>query len=299
MKVFLTGATGYVGSAIFRKLIEVGHHPVCLVRTKSENQLPGDIPMDQYTLVNGDLHQPDSYIHKMGGCSVIIHLVGIIREIPQKGISFEYVHQEGTRILVDAAKKAGIQRFVHMSALGARENAISAYHRTKFAAEQFVIHSEMAYRIFRPSVIFGPHDGFVNQLAGLVRLPITPVIGNGAYRLQPVSIHTVATSFVQAIDNEGYNEIYEVGGPEKLAFNTILDEIGGAIGKKKVRKLHQPLSLMRPIVSWLEHFPFFPITTAQLTMLIEENICQDESSFYRDFSFKPIYFRQGIREYLQ
>ncbi|MFD2369230.1 complex I NDUFA9 subunit family protein [Brevibacillus sp. GCM10020057] len=297
MKVFVSGATGFVGKGILEKLREHGHHAVCLIRPGSEGKKQADI---QTTDVTGDLFDRESLAKAMAGCDAVIHLVGIIREQPGKGITFERVHVEGTRNVVEAAKEAGIRRFVHMSALGARENAPSAYHRTKYAAEQLVQASGIPHVIFRPSVIFGPGDEFVNMLADLVKLPVTPVLGTGSYLLQPVARETVADVFVQALTlPAATNRIFETGGPAAITYEQILDTIGAVLGKKSVRKLHIPLSLMKPVIHLMEGFSFFPITNTQLTMLLEGNACQDGETLYATFDTPAIDFREGIAAYLR
>ncbi|NGQ97361.1 complex I NDUFA9 subunit family protein [Brevibacillus sp. SYP-B805] len=298
MKVLVTGSTGFVGRGILPRLAEAGHETVCLVRPGSEAKL-GAVQPGSIRLAAGDLFEPAALAQALAGCEAVIHLVGIIRENPRKGVTFSRIHVEGTRRLLDAAKQAGVKRFIHMSALGARMGAASPYHRTKYEAEQLVIHSGIPYTIFRPSVIFGPDDEFVNMLAGLVRLPVTPVIGDGAYRLQPVARQTVADVFTQALTHDRcLGEIYEAGGPEPLSYNALLDQIGAALGKTSVRKLHLPLGLMKPVINLLEGFSFFPITNTQLTMLLEENVCADPAKLYETFPTPPIPFRQGIERYL-
>lgn len=300
MKVFLTGATGFVGKGVLSSLIRDGHEVVCLVRPGSRQKI--NMPengQQQLQLHEGDLFHPASLQEAMRDCDAVIHLVGIIREFPRKEITFARLHVEGTRNVLQAAKRAGIRRFVHMSALGSRANAASAYHRTKYEAEQLVQVSGIPYTIFRPSVIFGPGDGFVNMLADLVRLPLTPVIGDGSYPLQPISRHTVADAFSQALTKpEAENRVFEMGGPQQLRYDEILDLIGEAMGKR-VRKVHIPLFLMKPTVRLLEGFSFFPLTGTQLTMLLEGNVCQEPDSLYHTFSLTPIPFKKGIREYIR
>ncbi|HZG78561.1 MAG TPA: SDR family oxidoreductase, partial [Paenibacillus sp.] len=230
-------------------------------------------------------------------------LVGIIREAPSRGVTFARVHEEGTRRLVEACVDAGFgagpgRRFVHMSALGARPGATTAYFRSKWTAEETVRASGIPHVVFRPSVIFGPGDEFVNMLAGLARLPITPVIGDGRYRMQPVSLRTVADVFVKALTYEPLNVAFDVGGPEQIPYNDMLREIGAAIGRRRMTLAHAPLWLMKPVVRAFERLPFFPITTNQLTMLLEENICRDGTPFYDAYDTQPIPFTAGIREYL-
>ncbi|WP_188067257.1 complex I NDUFA9 subunit family protein [Brevibacillus brevis] len=301
MKVFLTGATGFVGRGILERLQAEGYETVCLTRAGSTGKLPfTETTNPHVTEATGDLFDKESLMRAMQGCDAVIHLVGIIREQPGKGISFSRIHVEGTKNVLDAAKQAGIKRIVHMSALGARKNATSAYHQTKYEAEQLVQTSGIPYVIFRPSVIFGPGDEFVNMLADLVRLPVTPVIGDGSYPLQPVARKTVADVFVQALCRpESTNQTYETGGPERLSYGQILDTIGEAIGKRKVNKIHIPLALMKPVVNMMERFPFFPITNTQLTMLLEGNACKDGKLLYETFHTEKIDFLPGITSYLR
>jgi nucleoside-diphosphate-sugar epimerase len=299
MNVFLTGSTGFVGSAILKKCIAEGHTVYALIRHGSEKKLPADIlAKEDIHIVKGHLHDPGSYQDALKQCDAVIHLIGIIRENPGKNMTFQHVHVDGTKNLVEAAVNAGIQRFVHMSALGARPNATTGYHATKWTAEELVRGSGMNYVIFRPSVIFGPNDEFVNMLSGLMKFPVCPVIGEGNYRLQPVSIHTVSSLFEQALSTSHTQSEYDVGGPDALTYNELLNAIGRALGKQKVIKFHQPLWIMKPVVYTLDRFPFFPITRTQLTMLLEENICTDGNRIYNDFDVEPIPFKKGIAEYL-
>ncbi|MBO8164658.1 MAG: complex I NDUFA9 subunit family protein [Brevibacillus sp.] len=301
MKIFLTGATGFVGKGVLNQLVHRGHEVVCLVRPGSESKLHLSSELRNHvTLHPGDLFDRESLTKGMAGCDGVIHLIGIIREQPKQGVTFERVHVQGTRQVVEAARHAGVRRFIQMSALGARANAVSPYHQTKYAAEQIVVESGIPFTIFRPSVIFGPGDEFVNMLANLVRLPLTPVIGSGTYRLQPVSRKTVADVFTQALTlraSEGH--VYEVGGPEQLTYLQILDSIGHTLGKSTVRKVKIPLGLMRPVINLMEGFSFFPVTNTQLTMLLEENICEDTETLYQTFDTPKIPFAQGIGEYLK
>jgi uncharacterized protein YbjT (DUF2867 family) len=299
MKVFLTGATGFVGKGVLSRLTASGHEVTCLVRPGSEAKL-AQADTAQVTMAPGDLFDPDSLRRAMEGAEAVIHLVGIIREQPKAGVTFSRIHVEGTRNVLQAAAQSGVRRFVHMSALGARAGAASTYHRTKHEAEELVKASGIPYVIFQPSVIFGPGDEFVNMLANLVRLPVTPVIGDGSYPLQPVARETVADVFEQALTRESVTgQTFEVGGPIPLSYAEILDVIGEVIGKRHVRKLHIPVGLMKPVVSLMEGFSFFPITHTQLTMLLEGNACSDTDVLYSAFDTPKIPFREGIARYVR
>jgi uncharacterized protein YbjT (DUF2867 family) len=310
MKVFLTGSTGYVGRQIARDLVspinggKAAHTVRVLVRPESVSKIPRDLA-GRAEVVYGDTTSADSLRGKLHGCDAVINLPGLLREFPKRGITFEKVHFEGTKNLVDEAKRAGVRRFLQMSALGVRAGAATGYQKTKWMAEEYLRASGLEWTIFRPSVIFGREgEGLMNFVSVLVDLHqmmpfFVPVIGNGEYRFQPVAIENVSEGFVKSLTTQAsIGKVYEVGGPEKFTYNEMLDLVGEAIGKKKA-KLHQPVFLMKFLASLLGGFEFFPISKDQITMLLEENICTDERPFYRDFQIKPIYFRDGLTRYLR
>jgi len=301
MEVFLTGATGFVGRMILGQLLESHHRVRCLVRPESRLKPVEEFGSagDALKPVVGDCLDPTTFLEALRGCQAVIHLVGIIREFPRRGITFERLHVEATRNVVGAAAQAGVGRFLHMSALGARADAPSRYHQTKAQAEQLVLQSGLKYVIFRPSIIFGRGDQFVNQLARMVhRFLPAPVIGSGQNRVQPVAVENVAEGFVRALTPPGcLNRTYDVAGLQVLTFDELLDAIGRAKGVGRVRKLHLPL----PSVKWwtrhLERFRAFPLTSEQLLMLESDNTC-DPRPFLRTFAIEPIEFESGIARYL-
>lgn len=228
MKVFLTGATGYVGNYVIKALIEHGYDVKCLVRKGSEGKIR---EKEYYEIFNGDVLDYDSLLTGMKGCDAVINLVGIIREFPGKGITFTNLHYIATKNCVDAAKELGIKRFLQMSALGTRKNARTMYHKTKFMGEEYVRKSSLTYTIFRPSLIFGKEDVSINLFAeNIKKLPIFPVFGNGRYKTQPVCVKNVAEGFAKAIESKkAFNRVFELGGPKKFTFNDLLDTIGKAV----------------------------------------------------------------------
>lgn len=294
MKVFVTGGTGFVGSEIVRQLSAAGHTARCLVRRAATGQEP---PGTESWV--GDATEPESLHGALHGCDAIIHLIGIIREFPGRGVTFTKLHVDATRNIVTAAQEQGVKRYLHMSANGTRSNAVAAYHRTKWEAEELVRSSGLDSTIFRPSLIFGPGDAFVNMLAGIIRkAPFVPVIGDGEYRLAPVAVGNVATGFVRALQQPAANgEIYHCCGPDVLTYNALLDEIARALGGSGVTLLHQPVFMMRTIAALFEGMSAFPITVEQLTMLLEGNIC-DPQPWAEAFDISLTPFAAGIRQYL-
>lgn len=304
MHVYLTGATGFVGSYILRDLLAQGHTVRCLLRDK-EAALAVDDASD-VERVKGDVTEPKSLVGTMQGCDAVIHLVGIIEEKPSAGVTFERIHVEGTQHIVDEAREAGITRFVHMSANGAREEGVSAYQTTKWQAARYVRNAGFTHwTVFRPAIIFGDpgpdNPEFASQLVrDLIRpFPILPVFGDGSYRMQPVSVQEVASAFVQALtQTRSHGKTYCAAGPDVLPFVDVLDVLTRARGQKPKPKIYQPIWLVRPVVQTLGQFEFFPISPAQFEMLIEGNTCDNEA-FYRDFQLTPVKFVPENLAYLQ
>jgi len=220
-RVLLTGASGFVGGHILRALVRRGWHVACPVRSRAKllARVSG-VPDSSFTPYAGDIFS-DALPSAAGEATACIHLVGIILERALRGQTFERVHVEGTRRVLAVASQAGIRRFVHMSTLGTRANAVSRAHQTKFAAEELVRSSGLDFTIFRPSVIHGPDGEFVRDL--LVRMlrrplpPFLPYFGDGRKHLQPVFVEDVARVFAEALDRpETIGQTYALGGAEAL-----------------------------------------------------------------------------------
>ena len=293
MKIFISGGTGFVGEHVCRALREHGHELRLLVHRR------GGAAESGVELFEGDVTRVESFAEGVNGCDTVINLVGIIREFPSRGITFERLHVQATANLLEATCKAGISRYMQMSALGTRPAAVSAYHRTKWRAEELVRSSGLKWTIFRPSLIFGPHDAFINMLAAQLRLvPVMPVIGSGSYRLQLIHADDVARCFALALTlPETIGQAYELCGNDRLSYEALLDMIAAALGRPRPFKPHFPLGLMKAVIPFAQQIPQFPITMDQLQMLLEENICGGE--WQRIFGFEPRGLQDGIAEYLR
>lgn len=292
MKVFVTGGTGFVGREVVRQLLATGHEPVCLLRPGSENKLP---EVRGLTIRFGDVTKPASLDGALQGCQAVIHLVGIIREFADRGITFDRLHRQGTANMVAAAKSQQVERFVHMSSNGVKENAATEYYRSKWQAEQILRGSGLRWTIFRPSVIYGAEDDFCNRLAEMIRrLPVVPVLGNGRYRIAPVAVEDVAAGFAAALQEPAsIGRTYHVCGRDSFTFNQLLDQVGRALGRSRVSKAHHPLFLIKPLVASLQFLPSFPLTSEQLTMLVAGNVC-DPQSWMEDLGIEPRPFAEAI-----
>jgi NADH dehydrogenase len=301
VKVFLTGATGYVGRQLVRDLVKGGHSVSALVRKGSEEKLPEEVK-GKITIINGDVQASDSHRAALQGCEAVINLPGLLREFPGRGITFEGVHYLGTKSLVETAKNAGVTRFIQMSALGARDGARPKYRETKFRAEEYLTASGLRWTIFRPSLMFGNEkEGFANFMSVLrdllAMVPfVVPVLGDGKYRFQPVAIQNVSEGFVKALTNESsIAKRYDVAGPDRYTYDELLDMVAYVVGKRKV-KIHQPMFAMKLMASMLGGFKFFPVSRDQITMLEEENISDRWEDYFDDFAITPLRLVENIHK---
>ena len=266
-RVFVTGGTGFVGSNVRAAL---GDRPMrLLVRDTSRY---AHLRSDTVELVEGDVTRAESLRGVMDGCRYAIHLVGIIDETGSNG--FDAVIRQGTEHIVVEAERAGVDHLLHMSALGAMDDPAFPYMRAKFRAEAAVRSSTVSWTIFRPSIIFGPGDGFINPLATLVRFPITPVVGDGQSRFMPVSVADVAEVFASSIGREStFGETYELGGDRIYTFEQMLDAIGDTLGRHHPR-INVPVPLIATVVTLSRPLPQVlrpPVTSEQLKMLRTNN----------------------------
>ncbi|MGD0138553.1 MAG: NAD(P)H-binding protein [Tepidisphaeraceae bacterium] len=298
----VTGASGFVGSAIVQELAGRSVAVNALVHRRNASPLGGTV-----RVIRADLFEPASLDESVRGCEAVIHLVGIIREEPKAGITFERLHVEATRNVVESAKRVGVKRFIQMSALGARADAVSQYHKTKWKAEEIVRGSGMNWTIFQPSLIHGPGGEFMRMEARWVRKQAAPylfmpyfgagILGlGGAGTLQPVYVLDVARAFVDAITNlKTVGRTYGLGGAERMSWPEMHRAAARAILGKNRAVLPIPAWYGRMLAAivpgWL-----LPFNRDQIVMSQEDNTC-DVSDFQRDFGWTPLGFAEALREY--
>jgi uncharacterized protein YbjT (DUF2867 family) len=296
MNVVVAGGTGFIGKVVIKKLVERGHHVIALVRPGSVLKIVKFSGTETRYIY---YDSPGQIAKNLEGGEAIINLVGIIRET--KDINFDFAHHSIPQFLAKGAREAGIRRFAQMSALGVERNIDTAYFESKALGEKSVKNAgELDWTIFRPSIVYGPGDAFVNMFAKMIRqMPLVPVIGDGQYRMQPVWVEDVAEGFVRCLEMpQTIGKTYEIGGPEKIAFEQMLDLIGKAMGKDGVKKIHMPLGLMRSMAKCFGKLSFFPVTADQITMLLAESTTDDQT-YFKDFGITPKVFEEGIGEYVK
>src|SRR5215468_7466453 len=283
MLVFLTGATGFVGGHLLKRLLAEGHTVRALVR----DPVRAKLPVSQVELVQGDIVDGVGLDSGMKGCDAVINLVGIIVETGKS--TFERVHHIGTRNVVEAAQRNKISRFIQMSALGVRAEGVSEYQTTKWKGEDSVRQSGIPYCILRPSLISGPGSGFVTQMLDIMRkAPLfRPVPGNGKPRFRPVFVEDVAACFAQALTNSAVTgKTVELGGGEELSLDEVLAEIARCAEIRKPA-VHVPLPLMFMGAALAQTLlPNPPVTAGQLRMLKEGSTC-DIGPMMQVFGLKP------------
>lgn len=278
MRVAIIGGTGFIGGYLVDALLADGHAPSLLVRPASADKVRH---ANACRIIHGDVADEKAIAETFEDCAAVIYNVGILREDPDAGITFEELQYRAVERAIAVAKSAGVKRFLLMSANGVREDG-TEYQRTKFLAEQAVKQSGLDFTIFRPSLVFGNPRGLMEigtqLLNDVVRLPI-PAAGftaglrpkRDAVLMSPVHVRDVADAFVTALGDEGsIGMTYVLGGPETLSWGEIVKRVARATGRNKW-VVPAPLSLVKIPVSLLQWIPGFPVTTDQLDMLADGN----------------------------
>lgn len=259
--ILVTGANGFVGRHVVRHLAEDGPPVRAMVRDARGAAALEGVPCE---LVRGDVTDPASLRAAARGVRTIVHLVAIIEGSPA---TFERVMAAGTGNLVEAARESGVRRIVLMSALGTGPGATVPYFRAKWAAEQTVAGCGIEGVILRPSFIFGADGGALPRFVRIARLsPVTPVIGPGTQRLQPIWIDDVVRAVRLVVEGERANGPIELGGPETVTWNEMWRRLKAALGTRRPA-LNVPFWLARGPAALLERLPSPPLTRDQLRML--------------------------------
>ena len=270
--ITIFGGSGFVGRYIVQKFAEKGD----LIRVAVRNPLSANFlkplgEVGQITPVQASLLNKDDIFRAIQGADVVINLVGILYEKGSQ--TFEALHVEGARRVAEIAAELGILNLFHMSALGAEKKSPSLYASTKAHGEEAVLKHFPKATIFRPSVIFGPEDAFLNRFAQMALIsPFLPLIGGGKTCFQPVYVGDVAEAFLKAsFKGEAQGKTYEIGGPSIYTFKELMEYLLKIIHRKRIL-LPIPFSLAKAIAFFTQFLPSPPLTPDQVELLKQDNV---------------------------
>lgn len=289
--ILVTGATGLVGRYLVRALLAEGRELRCLVR---DPEKAGTVLGTQPQPARGDVTDPGSLVEACRGTEVVIHLVAVIREKGSR--TFAGINVEGTRNVVRAAQEAGCRRFIHMSALGVRDDPAYRYTHSKWLAEQAVKESNLDWTIFRPSVIYGDGFGFFDRMLQSLRMspwPLAPV-PVARTKFQPLHAGDLARCVVTALTGPAVvGRTYELGGPEQLTYGEMLDILLQQRGMRRL-KAPVPLPLLRVAVPLMERvLKDPPVSSVELKQMELDNVTGPDA-VEKYFGFRPRSLREGL-----
>ncbi|HLY85974.1 MAG TPA: complex I NDUFA9 subunit family protein [Gaiellaceae bacterium] len=293
MTVLVTGATGFIGPHVVHAL-RASDTPVrALVRDPARASRLTAWSVEPAT---GDVTDPASLRAACEGVDTVIHLVAIIKG---RSTDFERVMSEGTRNLVAAAQEAGVRRLVLASALGLDERSKDAvpYFAAKWEMERTVKESGLEHVIFRPSFVFGRDGGVLPTFVRLARFaPVTPIVGPGTQRLQPIWVEDLAEYYARALtEPAAANRTFDLGGPEAVSWNEFWERLKRALGVRRP-SVHVPFGAMRIQATLTERLPGSPVTRDQLTMLeLGDNVVTDESAAVDTFQLPLVPLDEQLR----
>jgi NADH dehydrogenase len=274
--VTIIGGSGFIGRHIVRALAREGYRIRVAVRRPD---LAGHVQplgkVGQIVPVQANIRYPESLEAACTSAYAVVNLVGILHSAgPQ---TFTALHATGAEVAARAAAQAGTRIFIQMSALGADPSSPSEYARTKSEGEARARSAFPGAIIMRPSIVFGPEDGFFNRFAALARVsPVLPLIG-GRTRFQPVFVGDVAEAFARLIDRGvADGRIYELGGPEIYTFRELMRFTLRTIVRRRLL-LPLPFAVARILASVVQLLPKPPLTTDQVLQLQRDNIVSDEA----------------------
>jgi NADH dehydrogenase len=275
--ILVTGGTGFVGGHVVAAVRRADTRVRCLVRDVRSAAKPA---LAGCELVEGDMTHPATLRAAVDGADAVVHLVAIRQG---KDEAFERIMSQGTRDLVAAAEEAGVRRFVHMSALGLDERTkdLVPYFRAKWEMEEALRGSSLPFVIFRPSFVFGTDGGLLPTFRRLAKLaPITPIVGSGAQRIQPIWADDVASYFSRALEDDvPTGTTFELGGPDIVSWDELWARLKDALGVRRP-SVHVPMSLMRVNALVTERLPGnIPLTRDLLKMMeAGDNVVSDDAA---------------------
>lgn len=294
----MLGGTGFVGRRLTAHLSEAGHDVVILTRHRERYRELLVLPTVR--LVQGDVHDPEFLRQQFEGRDTVINLTGILNEKGRAGRGFARVHAELPEKIIQACRRTGVVRLLHMSALHASAEAPSHYLRTKAMGEEAMHRGESPdfhVTSFRPSVIFGPGDSFLNRFAGLLRIaPGIFPLACPAARFQPVFVEDVVQAFVVSLDSyQTFGNRYELCGPKVYTLYELVAYVAQHIGKRVcIIPLNSAFSYLQAAA--LEFMPGKPFSLDNYRSLQVDSVC--EKGFPDVFGITPASLERIAPDYL-
>ena len=290
-RIAITGGTGFVGLHTARALSDAGHELRLVARGRRSALRPAGAQFVRADVVSGE-----GLVAALQGCDAVVHLAAVIRERGSQ--TFDKVNRQGAENVARAAREAGVGHIVHLSALGCDPDPAYPYLLSKWAGEQAVRAGGVPFDVIRPSIMFGTGDGFYTRLVKLIRWnPVVPVPGDGGATFQPFAVSDLGRIVVQCIERGPRRLVAEVGGPDWMTLDEIVDTIKGVMHTRRP-SVHVPvMALLPPAVIFDKLLPNPPVTPAQLKMLERRNTTHPQA-VQQQFGFEPLSFRDNC-DYLQ
>ena len=284
MKIGIVGATGFVGSHLVPHLVGAGHEVIAVSRDGRRLQGWGDGVVARAADVGTGVGVDEA----LAGADALVHLAAIPRET--RGRSFEDVNVTGTQRVVAAAERLGIGRIVHLSVLGVADDPKLAYLHSKWRGEEAVRTSSLEWVVLRPSLMFGPGDGFFNLVKTTLRYwspGIVVVPGAGDARFQPLSVDDLAIGVEKSLAEPARaGSVYELGGPDHLTYGQIVDAVMRATGMRRL-KVGMPIPLISALTAVTDRvLPIFPVSHDQISSLQRPNYTELDA-FEKAFGVTP------------
>jgi NADH dehydrogenase len=296
--ILVSGGTGFVGSSAVRELVRRGQRVAVLSRDdeKVRKKFGDDVDARE-----GNVREPQTLIAAMQGVDVVVNAVQFPNspiENRRKGWTFEEIDLKGTRNQVDAAKAAGVRRFVYVSGAGASKDADKHWFRYKWEAEAYLRSSGLEWVIVRPTWVYGPDDVSLNRFLGFAKvLPFVPMFGNGEQMMQPVFVDDVGRVLTDAATRpEAANQLFELGGPERMSMNDVVKTALEVMGKKR-RVLHQPVVIGKTLGRFASVMPGPPLSADSIDFITEPAVA-DTSNLESVLGPPLTPLREGLTTYL-